>query len=89
MVFKCISFFWFITEAGRLVLLDLWFRGFTKSLCLAAELSKQEENSAGVSKSAGGERLQSDVCRDIILALGCLGNSWLSTEEDLKGLGVT
>lgn len=36
-----------ITEDSRLILLDRWLRGLTSSLCLAAELSRQEENSGG------------------------------------------
>lgn len=36
-----------ITEDSRLILLDRWLRGLTRSLCLAAELSRQEENSGG------------------------------------------
>lgn len=35
------------TEDSRLILLDRWLRGLTRSLCLAAELSRQEENSGG------------------------------------------
>lgn len=36
-----------VTEDSRLILLDRWLRGLTRSLCLAAELSRQEENSGG------------------------------------------
>jgi len=50
-------------------------RGFIKSLCLAAELSKQEENSGGVSKSAAGEMGLSGIQGAPVLALPCLGNS--------------
>lgn len=77
-------FIFTITEGSLLILLDLWFRGFIKSLCLAAELSKQVENSGGVSKSAAGEMLLSDVWGDIVLALACLGNSWPSVEWGLE-----
>lgn len=68
---------------------DLWFRGFTKSLCLAAELSKTAMNSGGVSKSAGGERLSSETGTAIILTLDFLGSNWLSAEQALQGLDVT
>lgn len=53
-----VQIFLSITEGGLLILLDLWFRGLTKSLCLAAELSKQVENSGGMSKSTGDKRPQ-------------------------------
>lgn len=46
-----------ITADGLLILLDLWFLGFTESLCLAAELSKNEENWGGESKSTDGEKI--------------------------------
>lgn len=78
-----------VTKGGCLVFLDLWFRGFTKSLCLAAELSKKAENSGGASKSAVGERLLSAICRATILVLDCLGNRWFSVERDLNGFNET
>lgn len=36
-----------ITEDSRLILLDRWLRGLTRSLCFAAELSRQEDDSGG------------------------------------------
>lgn len=72
------------TWENFLILPDLWFRGFIKSLCLAAELSRKAESSGGVSKLAVGEMVLSDDVRgDSVLVLLCLVNSWPSVERDL------
>lgn len=71
-----------ITEDRRLILLDRWFLGLTRSLCLAAELSRQEENSGGWLKSATGARLPSNVREETVASLMWSGDG--GRDEDTK-----
>lgn len=65
-----------ITEDRRLILLERWFRGLTRSLCFAAELSRQEEDSGGQLKSATGPTLLAVVRGPAGASLGGLEEGW-------------
>lgn len=71
-----------ITEDRRLILLDRWLRGLTRSLCFAAELSRQEEDSGGWLKSATGARLPSKVREETVASLMWSGDC--GRDEDTK-----
>lgn len=76
-----------ITEDRRLILLERWLRGLTRSLCFAAELSRQEEDPGGQLKSATGATLLAAVRGQAGPSLGGLEEGWSGEggrEEETK-----